>query len=215
MRKFAVVAGVLAVGAAMQAQAVPLLTSGAGSVVDTADRTATFNGLASGHSLNPYTEGGLVLRANDVAYTDFDADGASSQFSGGYFYADGGINGFYALTTSLSELMFGVEFALGSGYFSDLSDGNSSILWQTYRGGLLTGSGSGLYALGTIVGIGDDDGFDRLLLANDQAGQSINALAMDNLRVDLSPVSVPEPGTLALFGLGLVGLAAMRRRRAA
>jgi hypothetical protein len=37
------------------------------------------------------------------------------------------------------------------------------------------------------------------------------ALAFDNLRVDA--VSVPEPVTLSLFGAGLAGAAAMRRRK--
>lgn len=33
------------------------------------------------------------------------------------------------------------------------------------------------------------------------------------LKADISPVSVPEPGTLALLGLGMVGLGLTRRRR--
>ena len=37
----------------------------------------------------------------------------------------------------------------------------------------------------------------------------------DNLRINVNATSVPEPGTLALFGFGLVGVFAMRRRRTA
>jgi PEP-CTERM motif len=33
------------------------------------------------------------------------------------------------------------------------------------------------------------------------------------IRIDASPSSVPEPGPLSLLGLGLAGLAAVRRRR--
>lgn len=41
----------------------------------------------------------------------------------------------------------------------------------------------------------------------------INALQFDELSFGLSPVDVPEPTTLALLGLGLVGLAFARRRQ--
>ena len=40
-------------------------------------------------------------------------------------------------------------------------------------------------------------------------------LSMDNLTINAAVAAVPEPGSLALLGLGVLGFAAARRRQAA
>jgi hypothetical protein len=48
-----------------------------------------------------------------------------------------------------------------------------------------------------------------------ESARGSDGFLYNTARVDSGPVSVPEPDTLALFGLGLVGLMASRRRQAA
>jgi hypothetical protein len=76
------------------------------------------------------------------------------------------------------------------------SYGNNSTHWNSYQsiGMWLTDGGSTAWLLWDDSGANMDDDHDDLV-------------------VRLRHRRVPEPGTLALFGAGLIGVALMRRRR--
>lgn len=201
-------------GAALLSAA-PIVTWGQGSAVTSADRSATFNSIATGTDLSAYSESGLSITIPNSAYTNFTP---GIGFSGGFHYPSGGYNAPTRIRTVDNLLMFALEVHLGSGFYGHMG-ANAYFAWDTWSNGLQTGSGYFTRHLGSeqIFGISDQAGFTLLRIANYETLQhaqngldagALNAVALDNLLVQLAPGQpggeIPEPGTLLLAGIGVL-----------
>lgn len=212
-------------------QATTVQTEGAGSAVTSVDRSANFDSMTSNNAVNldTYQEGGLSITTASTSWGEDPALALMDPFHG----ADGSDRAFYAMANGSdtwvtiaaadAQKVFGVEFMYGNTWttgdiFGQYPWGNHDAVleWQTLDANdnvISSGSvgGGPLLEMGTIVGFYDPDGFARLQVQATMPNQTIQALALDGLKVQLQPV--PEPSTLLLVGLGAGLLSVGRRSR--
>ena len=210
--KFSIAA--LAAACACGATAAVIQTTGAASSVKTVLHAADFE--LNTTQANDYAEGGLLFRYtgsgnnNECGYAGFDCYDDPSELGAGFagnYMATAGNNAYVSVRKGDGSDFNFIEFAAGSGYASVFGH------WKTYNDSVLTGSGNFSSPNGLILGLSDLAGFDEVryfAFSSNGRTTGFSSAAIDSVRV-----GVPEPESMGMFGLGLLGMAGLLRRRKA
>jgi PEP-CTERM motif len=174
----------------------------------------SFDELATGTAINGKTIKGFTFSenlANATASPSTMGPGNTNHITGQVALSSGSfpLPSNYALTIGMPGAVtsFGFGYALNS--FTPVTNGITVTLFNgaTNLGSLPFTGGLDPTFAGGFMGIGSSDPFTSAVVT---FASTVPNFAIDNVAA-ASPV--PEPGTAALFGLGLMGAAMARRRR--
>jgi hypothetical protein len=219
MRSTTILLAFAAVVSALPMQAAIIYNNTPGAIV-VASHMATFDGIGTGSVINDYTEDNIHIQYNGgTAYNGYTP--APGGFNGGFYYASSGVSDYFRITAANNALLYGLQFNVGSGYLAQQA-GDVFLTYAIVKNAAVIASGFltvNTADNGAILGFRDAGGFDSLYIANYEGANRPfstidNALAMDDLQIDLNGAAVPEPSTAMLLGTAMVGLAAFVRKHA-
>ena len=182
-------------------------TFGTGAAVSNVDAQADFESTAALFD-NPYFEDGLSFSRTGLTFNNNSCGyagcvGSFNYYSGNYMYGTGSSSSYFSMFSPTGQSFFGLEFQAGVSWTTP------SFFWEAFSQGISVGSGSGTLAnQSTILGFSSTDGFDEL-----RYGWTNGAVSFDTVRAQLYSTEVPEPSTLAIFALAMMGLASRRFKK--
>lgn len=213
-----VVATAVAVLMSQAAFGAPILQTSDFIAVGDRTNSVDFEPIGSTTSFgNTFTQDGVtVTQVNGELNGIWTTCGSSCWFSNNSlsWYPNGGDFGWTEITKADGSDFTNIGLDVGGSIFG----------WTTLLYELLQNGSSVLFGSLTLPSTSDgyigfsDGGFDLVRLRSTQSGagtfgdSAYNALSIDNVELSGNTNQVPEPGNLALLGLGLAGLIFSRRK---